>query len=104
MKPENIQPAYISEMGYRDYTCEQLAQEQARLVAALATASDTQRHTRSNDIAGLIFLGLPVSSISGGNIASQIARLKGELEAVQKTAVQKVCSLPVVAAPLEKKK
>jgi hypothetical protein len=42
-----------------------------------------QNQTRSNDIAGIILIGLPISSMSGGNIAPEIARYKGKLEAVQ---------------------
>jgi len=78
-KPEAIQPAYISHLAYMDYTCEQLASEQTRLVHALSTSSDA------------ILLGLPVSSLSGSNQASNIARLKGELEALQKAMVLKDC-------------
>lgn len=99
--PENIPPSYISEMSYNQYTCEQLAQEQTRLSAALATTCDAQRQCRSNDVAGVIFLGLPVSSLSGSNQASEVARLKGELQALQKAAILKNCSLPPV--PVESK-
>lgn len=95
-KPQNIAAAYVSEMGYMNYACEQLAQEQSRLVAALATESQAQLQARSNDTVGVIFLGLPVSSLAGSNRAPQIARLKGELEAIQKAAVLKNCSLPKV--------
>jgi len=82
--PENIAPAYVSHMSYMPYDLDQLVQEETRLQAALATASDAQRKARSNDTAGVILLGLPVSSLSGSNQASNVARLKGELEAVQK--------------------
>lgn len=88
-KPESIPPAYVSHMLYMPYTVEQLGQEETRLQAALATASDAQRKARSNDTAGVIFLGLPVSSLSGSNQAANIARLKGELEAVQKAIALK---------------
>lgn len=84
-KPEDIAPAYVSHMIYEPYTIDQLRAEEQRLQAALATASDAQRKARSNDTAGVILLGLPVSSLSGSNQAANIARLKGELEAVQKT-------------------
>lgn len=103
-KPENIAPSYVSEMQYLSYTCEQLAEEQARLVAALATASDAQRQARSNDTAGVILLGLPVSSLSGANQASNIARLKGELEALQKAAIRKGCVFELLADPSAKPK
>jgi hypothetical protein len=88
-KPENIAPAYVSHMIYEPYTLEQLGQEETRLQAALSASSDAQRKARSNDTMGVIFLGLPVSSLSGSNQASNIARLKGELEAVQKAIILK---------------
>jgi len=40
---------------------------------------------------GIIFLGLPVSSMSGGNIAPQIAHLKGEMDAVRKASTLNNC-------------
>lgn len=106
-KPENIQPAYVSHMVYQAYTIEQLGEEETRLQAALSTSSNAQRQARSNDTMGVIFLGLPVSSLSGSNQAATIARLKGELEAVQKAIILKRNTLapamgtgekPVVAA------
>ena len=95
-KPESIAPAYVSEMSYADWKCKSLGEEQQRVVNALATASDAQRVARNNDIAGVILIGLPVSSLSGSNQAAQISRLKGELEAIQRTGVKKGCNLPEV--------
>jgi hypothetical protein len=87
--PENIAAAYVSHMAYMQYSLEQLGQEEARLQAALSSSSDAQRRARSNDTLGVVFLGLPVSSLSGSNQASNVARLKGELEAVQKAIILK---------------
>lgn len=91
-KPENIPPSYISHVSYMNWECLQLVEEQSRLVSALTSASDAQRQARSNDTAGVILLGLPVSSLSGANQASHIGRLKGELEALQKAMILKNCS------------
>lgn len=96
--PESIPPAYVSELTYMHLTAEQLGQEQLRLIAALSAASDAQRQARSNDAAGIILLGLPVSSLSGSNQASNIARLKGELEAVQKVIVRQGFDIEIVPA------
>ena len=96
--PENIAPAYVSHLAYMQYTVEQLGQEEARLQAALSTSSDAQRKARSNDTLGVIFLGLPVSSLAGSNQASNVARIKGELEAVQKAIILKG-GKPVDASP-----
>jgi len=97
--PENIAPAYVSHMVYMGFTLEQLGQEESRLQSAVATSSDAQRKARSNDTMGVIFLGLPVSSLSGSNQAANLGRLKGELEAVQKAIILKggqVSAPPVV--------
>lgn len=94
--PENIPPSYVSHIGYMRYDCEQLAEEQDRLVVALSAACDAQRTARSNDTAGVILLGLPVSSLSGSNQASNIARLKGELEAVHKAIIEKKCGAEII--------
>lgn len=105
-KPESIAPAYVSHMSYMNWTCEQLAEEQARLSVALSTASDAQRQARGNDTAGVILLGLPVSSLSGSNQASNIGRLKGELDALQKAMILKDCGIELleISDLIEKKK
>ena len=90
-KPESIAPAYVSHVIYQSWTCQQLGEEQQRLAAALATSSEQQQNARTNDTVGIIFLGLPVSSMSGDNIAPQIARLKGETEAVRTASITKNC-------------
>lgn len=91
-KPESIAPAYVSPMTYKDYSCDQLAEENSRVERALAQASEQQRKARSNDTIGVIFLGLPVSSLSGGNVADQVAQLKGEQKTLQQTMITKNCS------------
>ena len=89
--PESIGPAYVSEVPYEAYTCKQLATENQRLQEAYAVAAQQQNNARSGDVAGVILLGLPVSSMSGDNIAPQIANLKGRMVAVQKVMIEKNC-------------
>lgn len=90
--PESIAPAYVSPLIYQDYSCNQLAEESARVERALAQTSEQQRNARSNDTLGVIFLGLPVSTLSGGNVADQVAQLKGEQESLQTTVIKKNCT------------
>lgn len=92
--PESISPSYISDVGYQSWSCEQLAGESLRLHQALAQASTQQQSARRGDTVGVIFLGLPVSSLSGDNIAPEIARLKGESEAINRAQRSKNCSIP----------
>lgn len=89
--PDSIAPSYISNVAYQSYTCEQLTQEQAHLSRALTTASAQQKNARTNDMVGVALIGLPVSSLSGDNIAPEIARLKGEQEAVRKEMSLRPC-------------
>lgn len=93
-RPEDIQAQYVSHVPYMGWTCEQLGEETIRLNQALTSASVTQSNARSNDTAGVILLGLPVASMSGGNVAPQIAEYKGEIEAVGKAQNLKNCARP----------
>lgn len=94
--PKSIAPAYVSHVPYQEWSCTQLAQEVVRVEAALTEASAQQKKARGNDIAGVILIGLPVSSLSGDNIAPQIASLKGQKQAIEQVMNLKNCAtLPV---------
>ncbi|WP_407473637.1 hypothetical protein [Sulfitobacter sp. PM12] len=90
-KPEDIQGSYISPTTFDGMSCSQLRAEATRVDNALVKASAQQTKARSNDTAGVILLGLPVSSLSGGNVAPQIADLKGRQEVLHQTQIQKRC-------------
>jgi hypothetical protein len=90
--PDSISAAYISDVTYRSLSCQDLAVESARINAALTRASTQQENARTNDTVGVLLIGLPVSSLSGDNIAPEIARYKGELEAINRVSAQKRCS------------
>ncbi len=90
--PDSIAPSYVSEVGYQSWSCQQLGEETQRLSSALAVASTQQEKARTGDVVGVLLLGLPVSSLSGDNIAPEIGRLKGEQEAVRKAMISKNCS------------
>lgn len=95
---ESISPSYVSDVGYSSWTCEQLGGESLRLHQALAQASTQQQGARRNDIVGVVLIGLPVSSLSGDNIAPEIGRLKGETEAVNRAQRGKNCMIPTPPA------
>lgn len=90
--PESIAPAYVSDVTYESWSCRQLGEEAARLNAAYTTAADQQHKARDNDTVGILLLGLPVSSLSGQNVAAQVASIKGNQIAVQHAATLKDCS------------
>ncbi len=90
-KPETIQAAYVPTFGYEGLSCQQLSEEEVRLAAAYNQVADQQNQARQNDTMGVIFLGLPVSSLSGDNVAGQVAQVKGQQEAVRQTLLKKGC-------------
>lgn len=90
--PDSIAPSYVSEVGYRGWTCAQLGEESQHIGAALTRASAQQSNARTNDIVGVVLIGLPVASLSGDNIAPEVARLKGEQETLRKVMVGKSCA------------
>ncbi|WP_304618679.1 hypothetical protein [Paracoccus sediminilitoris] len=97
-KPEAIQAAYVSPTSYQGWSCQQLQSEAVRVDNALMRASEQQEKARSNDTVGVIFLGLPVSSLSGGNVATQIADLKGRKEVLEQTQISRNCIVMKSAA------
>lgn len=90
--PESIAPSYVSEVPYQSYSCSQLGQEKARLEQAYSVAAKAQSDARTGDAVGVFFLGMPTSTLSGGNIAPEIANLKGQMTAVDRTIITKNCT------------
>jgi len=89
--PSSIAPSYVSEVPYQSYTCKQLGEERLRLEQAYATTAKAQEDARTGDAWGVILIGMPTSSLSGGNVASEVASLKGQMVAVDKTIITKNC-------------
>jgi hypothetical protein len=89
--PDATQPKYVSTLPYLVWTCAQIAGEQLKIANALDTASAQQKRTRSNDTVGVLLTGMPVSSMAGGNIAPQIAHLKGEQDALNEAMTLHSC-------------
>jgi hypothetical protein len=89
--PEDIKPQHVSDVQYRGWTCERLSAERQRVVAELTTASEQQEKTSSADTLGVLFLGLPVGSMSEEDLEPLIARLKGERDAIDRGAKLNNC-------------
>ena len=90
-KPEAIAPAYISPTTYQTLNCSALSAEAVRVDNALTQASAQQTKARQNDTLGVILIGMPTSSLSGGNVADQVASLKGQKQTIQQTQIARGC-------------
>ena len=97
--PESIVPSYVSTLNYENLSCEQLGQEEARVNAAYVVAAGQQHDARTNDTVGVILLGLPIGSMTGENVAPEVANLKGQQNAIHEVEVRKNCNLPTQTKP-----
>ena len=96
--PNDIAPSYVSPVLYNNLTCEQLAGEAARVSSAAATASGAQKNQAGKD-AAMVGIGLvlfwPSLFFIGGDkqSAAEVARLKGEMNAIEAANLQKQCGI-----------
>ena len=89
--PSSIAPAYVSDAGYKTMSCDQLAAELTRVNAQLPSLEQQQKNAATGDAVGVFLVGIPVSSLGGGDVEGQIARLRGERQTVQSTMIAKSC-------------
>ncbi|MBZ0163493.1 MAG: hypothetical protein K8H74_12355 [Notoacmeibacter sp.] len=97
-KPENISASYISPLTYQNYTCDQLAQEAGRVSTRAAEMAGVQEKKATNDAVAVgvgVVLFWPALFFVKGNRATEaeFSRLKGEMEAIEKAAIQKGCNI-----------
>ncbi len=89
-RPESISASYISHEKYMGQDCAHLAQSQADARNELAKVSAMQ-DSKANMDAATVFLALiPASKLSGDH-AGDVAKWKGELEAIDTALVKTGC-------------
>ncbi len=96
--PKDIAPSYVSPVLYQNLTCEQLAGEAARVSQAAAIATGQQSKQATTDAVAVttaIVLFWPALFFVGGDktSAAEIARLKGEMNAIQAANTAKNCGI-----------
>jgi len=92
----DISAAYVSPIQYQSYTCAQLQEEAARVSARAAVASGAQDQKANNDAVATgvgVILFWPALFFIKGDAASaqEIAQLKGDMDAIEQTNIQKKC-------------
>lgn len=86
-KPENIQPALVSQARYSDMSCEQLRVEMEIVDQRLVQLSERQRANRTRD--GLLnALVIPGLGAATPDQEDAIAQAKGEQVALQRESVR----------------
>ena len=96
--PEKIQASYVSPILYQNLTCEQLAMEATNISSRAAEAAGVQNKKAGQDAAvvavGVIIFWPALFFASGdGASAAEVARLKGEMQAIEDASTRKSCGI-----------
>lgn len=94
----DVAASYVSPLQYQAYDCNQLAQEANRVTARASQLSGIQDKNANNDavatgVALVVFW--PAAFFIGGNkeTKAELARLKGELEAIEAASIGRNCRI-----------
>ena len=93
---DKIGASYISPLQYQNYSCVQLGDEAQRVSGRVAQLSGVQDQKASSNALATgvaIVLFWPAAFMIGGNDqnTADLARLKGEFEAVERASIEKNC-------------
>lgn len=104
----DIKPQYMSPVVYEAYDCQQLGQEIQRVHSRLSSITGSQDDSALTDAlafgVGMILFWPALFFMGTDDQKEEIARLKGEYEAVEKAAISKKCSnMPIIKEMPEEK-
>lgn len=96
--PDNISASYVSPNQYASYSCGQLRDEAARVSNRALQVSGAQSSKATTDAiatgVGVVLFWPALFLIKGdGTTAAEVARLKGEMEAIEQVSIQKRCGI-----------
>lgn len=94
----NIAPSYVSTVGYQSLTCDQLEEEAAAVSSRAVVVSGQQDRQSGSDaamvgITALVFWPAVFFVGGDGATASEVSRLKGEMQAIETVNRQKNCGI-----------
>jgi hypothetical protein len=89
-RPESIRASYVSHEKYTHLDCEELVTQLVTARKKLTEFSDKQ-DTKANVDAGGVFIALiPVSALTG-DYEGEVARWKGEVQAIETAQIKGKC-------------
>jgi hypothetical protein len=96
--------SYISPITYLSYTCPQLAEEAQRVSARAAETAGVQDQKATNDKVAVgvgLIIFWPALLFTKGNDenTAELARLKGQMDAIEQVSIQKRCGITFQHAP-----
>lgn len=96
-KSENISAAYVSPLQYQGYNCNQIRSELSRVSRRVNEVAGVQDSQASKDSValgvGMVLFWPALFFMIGKDKEEELARLKGEYEALEQAAIQKDCDV-----------
>jgi hypothetical protein len=89
-RPETIHASFVSHEKYVDLNCDQLVTRISDTRSDLDKFSKLQDGKATGDAWGVFLLGVPFSKLSGDH-EGDVARLKGEVEAIETAQIKNKC-------------
>ncbi|MEP5728547.1 MAG: hypothetical protein ABJL67_04145 [Sulfitobacter sp.] len=89
--PAKVQPLEVSSSQYDRMNCKQLRESEGNWSQNVETLSEQQEKARAGDTIGVILIGIPASSLAGGDVETQLAQAKGHVKTIQSVIVRKSC-------------
>ena len=89
-RPETIRASFVSHEKYAELNCERLSDRMANTRVELVKYSKMQDGKATGDAIGVFLLGIPFSKLSGDH-EGDVARLKGEVEAIDTAQIKAKC-------------
>jgi outer membrane murein-binding lipoprotein Lpp len=106
-RADNITASYVSPVLYQNLTCQQLALEATNVSSRAQTAAGMQNKKAGQDAAamtvGLVLFWPALLFTQGdGAPAAEVARLKGEMQAIEDASTRKGCGIVFQKEPPKK--
>jgi len=97
-RANDVAPAYVSPLTYDRFSCDQLRDEATRVSSRAIAATGAQNRRATNDAVAtgvtLILFWPAVFLVRGdGAQAAELARLKGEMDAIEQASTGKGCGI-----------
>jgi hypothetical protein len=95
---------YISPITYESYSCAQLGEEAQRVSSRAAQSSGVQDQKATNDKVAMgvgLIVFWPALLFTKGNDenTAELARLKGQMDAIEEISIKKKCGITFQHAP-----
>lgn len=89
-RPESISASYVSHEKYIDDDCTTLTTKMADARNELSLVSEQQNSKANGDAWGVFLIAVPFSQLSGDHEAD-VAKWKGEVEAIETAQIKNKC-------------